>query len=382
MDVAAENLNAFLFVRLQERRAGEADEHGARQDRLHRLVQLTRLRAVALVHEDIKVALGLEVRRKGFPDLFDITRDVPNSFAVLLPAELVNQRAEQPGRGGIQPGDEVRAALRPVDLFIDPKKDLLDLLVQFGAVGDDQHPGVLHVLANPLGQPHHDQALTAPLSVPDDAALAPLHMGLRCAHTEILIMPAQLLDAGVENDEIVDQLQKAGLGADPRERLVELVLAGALLLPGQVILFRRLDGAVAQSFGVVAGHDPLHGREEVPDEDLLLVVEVLPDALGHRHGGALDLQHAERDAVDVEHDIRALAECLRIGRRNGDFLGDGEVIVLRVLPVDKPDGLCVLAHAGLHLHAVAQQFIDGAIAVVEALARVAGGLVPRLGGVA
>ena len=42
------------------------------------------------------------------------------------------------------------------------------------------------------------------------------------------------------------------------------------------------------------------------DELLLLVVEVLPDALGDRDRRALQLQHAERDAVDVEHDVRAL----------------------------------------------------------------------------
>ena len=46
------------------------------------------------------------------------------------------------------------------------------------------------------------------------------------------------------------------------------------------------------------------------DELRLLVVEVLADALGDRHRGALQLQHAERDAVDVEHDVRALAVAL------------------------------------------------------------------------
>ena len=62
VDVAAEDLDALLLVRLQQRRAGEADEHRARQDGLHRLVQLAGLGAVALVHEDEQVALGPEVR--------------------------------------------------------------------------------------------------------------------------------------------------------------------------------------------------------------------------------------------------------------------------------------------------------------------------------
>ena len=38
VDVAAEDLEALLLVGLEQRRAGEADEHGPRQDRLHRLV--------------------------------------------------------------------------------------------------------------------------------------------------------------------------------------------------------------------------------------------------------------------------------------------------------------------------------------------------------
>ena len=151
-----------------------------------------------------------------------------------------------------------------------------------------------------------------------------------------------------------------------------------VFLPGQVILLRRLDGAVAQALGVVARHDPLHGGEEGLDEILLLVVEVLADALGHRDGGALQLQHAERDAVDVEHDVRALAVRLGVGRRDRDFLGDGEVVVLRMLPVDQPDGLRVLADLGLHLHAVAQQVVDRPVAVVEALAGVARRLVEHV----
>ena len=104
---------------------------------------------------------------------------------------------------------------------------------------------------------------------------------------------------------------------------------------------------------------------------LLLVVEILADALGHRDGGALQLQHAERDAVDVEHDVRALRVGPGVGAGDGHLLGDGEVVLLRVLPVDQPDGLRVLADVGLHLHAVAQQVVDGPVAVVEALARVA-----------
>ena len=38
-----------------------------------------------------------------------------------------------------------------------------------------------------------------------------------------------------------------------------------------------------------------------------------------------------------------------------DFLGDGEIVLLRVVPVDEMDGLGDLAGLDLHGHAVAQR---------------------------
>ena len=53
---------------------------------------------------------------------------------------------------------------------------------------------------------------------------------------------------------------------------------------------------------------------------------------------------------------------------DGDLLGDGEVVGLRVLPVDQPDRLGLLADARLDLHAVAQQAVDLAVGLVEVAA--------------
>ena len=58
VDEAAERLDAGGLVGLEQRRAGEADEHRARQELLHGVVHLARLRAVRLVDEDEDVALG------------------------------------------------------------------------------------------------------------------------------------------------------------------------------------------------------------------------------------------------------------------------------------------------------------------------------------
>ena len=59
-----------------------------------------------------------------------------------------------------------------MDILPDALENLLDLLVQLGAVGNDQHAAAGNALADPLRQPDHDQALAAALGVPENAALA------------------------------------------------------------------------------------------------------------------------------------------------------------------------------------------------------------------
>ena len=80
----------------------------------------------------------------------------------------------------------------------------------------------------------------------------PLHVILRGPDAEILVVAAELLGPGVEDDEVVDQLQEARLAAQLDQRPVQQVFDRAVFLPGQVILLRRLDRAVTQALGVVA----------------------------------------------------------------------------------------------------------------------------------
>ena len=83
---------------------------------------------------------------------------------------------------------------------------------------------------------------------------------------------------------------------------------------------------VAQALDVVAGEHQLDGREERPDEVRPLVADRLADAFGHGDPRALQLDGGERDAVDVEHEVRALG----VAAGDGDFFGDREVVGLRV----------------------------------------------------
>ena len=122
-------------------------------------------------------------------------------------------------------------------------------------------------------------------------------------------------------------------------------------LQRQPVLLRRVDDGVAQALDVVAGHHELDGREERADEVRLLVADGLADAFRDGDLERFSSSVAEGDAVDVQHDVGALG----VLAEHRDFLGHREVVGLRVLPVDQPDRLVLLADAGLDLHAVAQQ---------------------------
>ena len=102
----------------------------------------------------------------------------------------------------------------------------------------------------------------------------------------------------------------------------------------------------------------------------LLVGKVLADAVADGDAAVLQFQHADGDAVDVEHEVGPPL----VVAVQGDFLGNGEVVLLRLLPVDEVDGLRDLARLDLHGHAVAQQAVNGLVVAVEAAA-----VVVRLG---
>ena len=193
-------------------------------------------------------------------------------------------------------------------------------------------------------------------------ALALAHPFLRLTHTEVLVVAADLLHSGIEHHEIMDHLQKTLFLAELRQRAIQWVLNRALLFPGQVILLGSLDHPITQPLGIVPRHDQLYSREERLDKYLLLVVQILADALAHRYDRALQLQHTERDAIHVQHYIRPFG----MFTLNGDLFGDSEVVIERILPVDQPDGFSVFTYIRSDLHSVAQQTINVLVNVVEA----------------
>ena len=160
VDVGTENVSGCLLVLAQQRRAGEADEDGVLHPTFHLPVHVTTLGAVAFIHKHVEAPMN------GRRRTFEIGR-----------IELVDERAQQPGRRGTEFCDELRPrrdAGRRRILTDDSgvPHHALDLFVQFIAVGDDQDAGIRVVLHQPLGEQHHEDALTTTLGVPDDTALA------------------------------------------------------------------------------------------------------------------------------------------------------------------------------------------------------------------
>ena len=116
VDEAAEGLDARGLVGLEQRRAGEADEHRPGQELLHRVVHLAGLGAVRLVDEDEDVALGTEVLRDlGVQLLDEVVLGLVAAGLVIGAAELVDQRADQPLVDLVERGEQVGAALGAVD---------------------------------------------------------------------------------------------------------------------------------------------------------------------------------------------------------------------------------------------------------------------------
>ena len=227
----------------------------------------------------------------------------------------MDQGAEQARFGLAELAHQVAAAAGAVDSLSCIGEDTFDLFVQLVAVGDDGHAGVGVVLQDPLGQQHHDDAFAAALCVPDDAALVLSDMLLCCLDAEILVHSRQLLHTAIEEHEVVHQLDQPVFAAHLEQVFVQLEAAVILLvfLPLEEILLRRADSAVLQALGIIACKDELHGAEEPFVELRLLVGQVLADAVTDGHAAVLQLQHADGDAVDIEHDIRPTLVVRRAG---------------------------------------------------------------------
>lgn len=91
--------------------------------------------------------------------------------------------------------------------------------------------------------------------MPDDAPLTIVDVGLGGFDAEVLVDAGEFLFACVEEDEVVDEVEKSGFVAEFEEVFVEFVtsVVGFVFFPGQEVFIFGADRAVAESFGVVSG---------------------------------------------------------------------------------------------------------------------------------
>ncbi|MNR22227.1 hypothetical protein D3C85_1391690 [compost metagenome] len=120
-------------------------------------------------------------------------------------------------------------------------------------------------------------------------------------------------------------------------------------------------GAVAQALRVTASEDQLHCTEETLVEDFLLVGDQLVYTIGHLYRTALELNHADGDTVEINHQIRAALKATA----QGHFFGNGEIIVLRVLPINQMHRFVGLPNGYLYRYAVTQQLVGTQISLIQ-----------------
>ena len=113
------------------------------------------------------------------------------------------------------------------------------------------------------------------------------------------------------------------------------------------------------------------------NELVALVGDELADAVADADHRSLELNHAQRDAIHVEHDVGPL-DVGTIAQR--DLLGEGEVVKPVKLPVDVVDVHLRPAGTGPDLGPVAQQLVHILIDEVQRAALVVDGTEELLSG--
>ena len=229
MDKPAKGGEGILLL-LQQRRAGEPEIAGVRQDTPHLHGQLAvsailaGLATVALVHqhENIRVRVSCRVATRGRVEFVDNGGDQ---------RRLVADQLEQ-----------MRAAGRPDRLHLARPEGVFDLPVEVVTVGDDHDTRIGDVLVERQSAAQHDhgQRLAGPLGVPDDTAptatvrvklLDPFHS---MPDTEELLVAGDLAHPAVKDREAPHQIEQA-LGPTQRKDGAVLRRGSASALGREII---------------------------------------------------------------------------------------------------------------------------------------------------
>ena len=374
MDVRAKYLQTGLLIFFHQWSTCETDKSGIRQNGFHRFVELAGLGTVAFIHKDIEISFGRKVfRQQAFQILNKSSIIGLAALAFVFLAKLVNQGAHHDRRGVVDLLNQFASPANTDNALIYPGKHLLNLHIQLVPVGDNQDTAVRNILLNPLAEPHHGQGFSGALGMPDDTALMTPHKIPCCHIAKELIRPTGLFYPTVKHNEIMQQLYKPLFPAQRNQVFVQtqgvffdlsayrygnLIFGIGIFFPGKIILFWCAGGTVTRPLRIIASQDKPNSGKKLHDHIRALVCQVLADTLRHGNCAALQLNDRKSDAVDVQHQIRALV-------LDGYFLGDVKVIFQRMLPIHKLDCDFMLADRLADLDPIAQLFIGLLVQIVK-----------------
>ena len=291
--------------------------------------------------------------------------------------------------GAVQHVDEVVARHRPRHFLSRVDKPVLDLLVEFVPIRHDDDAGLRTHQADPLRQPDHQETLARALRMPDDAAFLLRDARLRRLQCKELARTHHLLVPPVEHDRIVDEPRQADRFEHFQQRTVEklrirgrrerarLARTPTRLFPLDPELLRRLDGRVLESFGLVTRHHQLRRHEERHDLAVLLVSPVLRNRLVNADRRLLELKDDDRNAVDVDDNIRPTMREIFRHAPHRHLFGNLEYVVRRVLPVDEHHLLLEFAAPLRDGHRALDALVDRKVHLKKPLVLVADCLVPQ-----
>ena len=271
-----------------------------------------------------------------------------------------------------------------------------DLPVELGAVGDDDHGGLLLrlVAAELEGEPEHGQALPRPLGVPDDSApRARLPGGAdathRLVHGDELLVAGQLADGpaavDLEHDEVphdVEQVPRLEQSVEQDvlrcrrapELLAELLHGqGIRLLPFEEEPLRGADRAIDGALAA-GGDENLRRLEQLrralvlpAGAGLLVAVELLDrfGLPGVADGGALALDDRERQAVDEHHNV---GDDVLLRPEHLVLPADDPLVAVRFVEVEEPDGVALAPVAAVLVQgdAVGERGVERLVGLGEA----------------
>ena len=216
MNIRAKGLYRFFLIRMEQRRTRETYQHHiVAHDMLHGFVEHAALCAMTFINKDINITLRSKISGERFCQLFKIQVErltcllisYRYGIAVILVAEFVNQRANQPRFGSIEHLDQLTTTLGSLNLLPCIFEARFYLFVQLIAVCNNHHTSITYVFTYPSGQPNHRKRFTRTLRMPYNTVLLLADSGLSGFDSKILIGTSGFFDASIKNDKIMDIFQ-------------------------------------------------------------------------------------------------------------------------------------------------------------------------------